>query len=70
MPDKTTRLLTFFSIAPAVALPFSGSLDLTDWSKGLVAGVLVGLQLLSIMQLYRHKCLRKPAKVRVRSSRT
>lgn len=70
MQDKTTRLLTFFSIMPAVALPFSMSLGFADWTKGLIDGGLVGVQLVSIMQLYRYKCLRKPAKVRVRSSRT
>ncbi|WP_336762412.1 hypothetical protein [Asaia sp. VD9] len=59
MQDAKTRHLMFFVMIPAIMLPFIGSAHVSDFAKGLTEGVLIGIQLLLVLKLKRHKILTK-----------
>ncbi|WP_336947488.1 hypothetical protein ABHV46_01295 [Asaia sp. BMEF1] len=59
MQDAKTRRLMFFVMIPAIILPFIGNVHVSDFAKGLTEGVLIGIQLLLVLKLKRHKILTK-----------
>lgn len=59
MQDAKTRRLMFFVMIPAIILPFISGVRVSDFAKGLTEGVLIGIQLLLVLKLKRHKILTK-----------
>ncbi|WP_215764572.1 hypothetical protein [Gluconobacter sp. P1D12_c] len=59
MQDAKTRRLMFFVMIPAIIFSFIGGVHVSDFAKGLTEGILIGIQLLLVLKLKRHKILTK-----------
>lgn len=57
MRDAKTRRLLFLIIIPALMLPLTSSMQISDFAKGMTYGLLIGIQLLFVLRLKRHRMM-------------